>query len=395
MSAALNVVLLVSLGIALVPVCVLLAQAIGAALPRESLPMPDTPRPRLAVLIPAHNESVGILATLASVMPQLLSDDRVLVVADNCSDDTAQVSAGAGAEVTERHDSSRRGKGYALDFGVRHLESDPPDLVVIVDADCVVTPGAIDRIARTSASSGRPVQALYLMKSPKSASKMAPLAEFACIVKNRVRPLGFLRFGLPCQLMGTGMALPWTAIRSLDLASGNIVEDMKMGIDLARAGVPPLFCPEALVLSSFPGSEEGVQSQRTRWEHGHLAMILGEAPRLIRDGMAGVGSGLIAIAIDMCVPPLALLTLIVVLLLGLCAGFALATSLIVPVLIAGVALLSLGAAVVLSWLRFGSEVVPFRLLLLAFVYAFRKLPLYFRFAVGRQVEWVRSKRDGR
>src|SRR5882724_499826 len=214
MSGLLTWILIFVIALVLVPVCVLMVQVLCALLPRRSVTPPGIlRRPPLAVLIPAHNESLVIDATLKTVLPQLVNGDRLVVIADNCSDDTAHIAEANGAEVVERDDAFRQGKGYALDFGIRYLERDPAELVVIVDADCEVTPGSIDRIARTSASIGRPVQALYLMKSPKSAGTLAPIAEFAWIVKNRVRPMGFLRLGLPCQLMGTGMAIPWTAIR--------------------------------------------------------------------------------------------------------------------------------------------------------------------------------------
>ncbi len=256
MGIALTMLLLGLLGLVLVPVSVLLVQVVCGILPSPRAVVPRFERPSLAVLVPAHNEAVGIDATLRNVKNQLGDGDRLLVVADNCSDDTARLAAAAGAEVLERHDLIHRGKGYALDFGVRYLEQRPTQLVVIVDADCELAAGSIDRIAYVSMATGRPVQALYLMKWPDSARSTASIAEFAWIVRNRVRPLGFLRLGLPCQLMGTGMVFPWTLLSSLRLASGNIVEDMKMGLDCARAGFPPLFCPEAMVLSHFPASTD-------------------------------------------------------------------------------------------------------------------------------------------
>ena len=97
------------------------------------------PRGRLAVLVPAHNELVGLRPTLADLKRQLRSDDRLLVVADNCDDDTATVATSLGAEVTVRTDPTKIGKGYALDWGLNHLAKDAPDLVIIVDADCRVT----------------------------------------------------------------------------------------------------------------------------------------------------------------------------------------------------------------------------------------------------------------
>lgn len=94
---------------------------------------------------------------------------------------------------------------------------------------------------------------------------------------------------------------------------------MQLGIDCARAGAPPLFCPEALVSSRFPANEHGRRSQRTRWEHGHLAMIFGAVPRLLLDGVRNAGSGLAALTFDL----LALLVLISVALAALCAAHAL------------------------------------------------------------------------
>lgn len=377
----------------LIPVAVLLVQVV-CALPRR--PVSDAgvgPRPGVAVLIPAHDESAGLLATLWALAPQLHAEDRVLVVADNCTDDTAAVARRGGAEVVERSDELLRGKGYALDFGVRHLAADPPEIVVIVDADCIVMPGAIDRIIRLSGATGRPVQALYLMKTPIGAGRFARIAEFAWVVRNLARPLGFLRLGWPCQLTGSGMAFPWAHIASAQLASGHIVEDMQMGVDLARAGAAPLFCPEAVVESSFPANRAGTDSQRKRWEHGHLGMIVSAVPRMIAEGVSKRRPDVLALALDLCVPPLALLVMLAAAAF-LAAGLAaIAGASVGPLLLSALVLAMLVLAVGLAWVRFGREIVGFSTLLMAAGYALRKLPLYVAFLVRRQVTWVRSKRD--
>ena len=87
---------------------------------------PGTVSHRTAVLIPAHNEGAGILPTIRDVQAQLGPDDSILVVADNCTDDTAAIVQAAGVEVTVRADPVRRGKGYALEFGVRLCASSLP-----------------------------------------------------------------------------------------------------------------------------------------------------------------------------------------------------------------------------------------------------------------------------
>jgi cellulose synthase/poly-beta-1,6-N-acetylglucosamine synthase-like glycosyltransferase len=381
-----------------VPVVVLLVQVLMAwPAERPGAPVAKLPgpRPRLAVVMPAHNESAGIAAALQSLRPQLQAGDRLLVVADNCSDDTAAVAAAAGAEVVERHDLSRRGKGYALDYGVRHLAADAPAIVVIVDADCEVAPGALDRLVRRCAETARPVQALYLMHAPAGAGLKQRIAEFAWSVKNHARPLGFLRLGGPCQLMGTGMAFPWSLIHEAPLASGHIVEDMQLGLDLAGQGAAPLFCPQAQVSSHFPSTAEGMASQRTRWEHRHLGVIASQAPRMMWRALTRGRPSLVAMVLDLCVPPLASLVLLLVAWVGLMGGFFVVSGGALPLQVAAATLALLGLAVMLAWWRFGRRSVSLGELLSAPAYVLGKLPMYAKLLRKRQVEWVRTRRgDG-
>jgi cellulose synthase/poly-beta-1,6-N-acetylglucosamine synthase-like glycosyltransferase len=377
----------------LIPAAVLFIEVLLSTARIDKFPQMEDARPRLAVLMPAHNEASIIATSLRSVMPQLADRDRMLVVADNCSDETQTIAESEGAEVILRSDLVRRGKGYALDFGVRHLEKDPPDVIVVIDADCQITPGSIDKLARVGAQTQRPVQALYLMHAPTDAGLNLRIAEFAFLVKNQVRPTGLHRLGLPCQLMGTGMAFPWACINTAPLATGHIVEDLKLGIELARRGDFPLFCLEALVTSKFSISTEGSQSQRTRWEHGHIGVILSDAPRLFLDSVLKFDIKLMSMALDLAVPPLALLTLANGL-IWLCGGLLfLATKVAIPLIIATISLGLLTLSIFVSWGLYGRHVVSLADLGLAMYYAIMKIPIYARFLVTRQMDWVRSKRD--
>ena len=256
-----------------IPVTLLFIEVVAAiALPprKYSDRSLQAPRRRVAVVIPAHNESSGLLPTIGDIKAQLRTRDLLLVVADNCLDDTAAVAASAGAEIIERHDPERLGKGYALDFALKHLSLDPPAIVIFIDADCRVAEAAIDQLITACEATQRPVQALDLMIAPNESPINYRVAEFAWRVKNWVRPLGLNALNLPCQLMGTGMAFPWGVIRSAHLASGSIVEDLKLGLDLAQKESPPLFCPTSIIKSHFPSSIEGATNQRKRWEGGHI-----------------------------------------------------------------------------------------------------------------------------
>jgi cellulose synthase/poly-beta-1,6-N-acetylglucosamine synthase-like glycosyltransferase len=377
----------------LLPIAVLTIEVVAAICGRRIAFATSGARTPVAILIPAHNEEGGIAATLRSIAPQLGEHDRLIVVADNCTDGTRDVAKAEGAEVVSRTSLEKRGKGFALDFGLRYLRANPPDIVIVVDADCHVAPGAIDHLARVCANYRRPVQAQYLMHNQPNAQVRMRIAEFAWVVKNLVRPMGLGKLGLPCQLMGSGMAFPWMSISNMDLADAHIVEDMKMGLDLARLGVPPIFCPEALVLSLFPTHEEGIKDQRTRWEHGHLGIILSEAPRVFFQGLKAMDFSLMALALDLCVPPLALLLMLVVVFWLAAAIFFAATGFRAPLLIMSTASVLFGLAVLTAWASHGRRIISFSSLLSASVYALWKIPMYVQFVFSRQSEWIRSKRD--
>jgi cellulose synthase/poly-beta-1,6-N-acetylglucosamine synthase-like glycosyltransferase len=356
----------------LMPTLVIFVQVLSACLLKTSESQISQKDISIAVLIPAHNESSGIIATLNSIKPQLKTTDRLLVVADNCSDNTAVVALANGAEVIERHSLDHQGKGFALDFGIRHLEKNPSEVVVIIDADCIVEANGLNRIAAYALHHGRPVQALYLMYA-KSTNIKSKVAEFAWCVKNHVRPLGYAKLGLPCLLMGTGMAFPWNTISKADLANSNIVEDMKLGIDLSIAGSSPIFYVNTKVTSDFPLASEVQSGQRTRWEHGHLAMILSEAPKLFTQGIIKGNKNLLALAFELSVPPLALLVMLLF-------GYAAVTGMMLiiydigqfalQITLAGVALLSI--AIVMAWLGWGRNIIAFTALLLVTVYVLSK-----------------------
>ena len=168
-----NFLLLTMIIILMVPVLTLFLQVLLATLPKirhsSSMSTHELIVPTIAVIIPAHNESTGIINTLNSIAPQLKSQDYLLVVADNCTDDTANVVRDAfknhathwhsKLELVERTDQYLRGKGYALDFGIKHCQQSPPEIVVIIDADCLADINTIASLAAKCMLEKKPVQA--------------------------------------------------------------------------------------------------------------------------------------------------------------------------------------------------------------------------------------------
>jgi cellulose synthase/poly-beta-1,6-N-acetylglucosamine synthase-like glycosyltransferase len=391
---SIDVMLWVIALILLVPVAVLFLECSAALLSRRNATAEtNLPRPKVAVLIPAHNEAAGIAATISTILPQLTTDDRLLVIADNCTDATAAIARNMGASAIERQDTERKGKGYALDFGLQSIAAEPPEVVIMVDADCICQPDAIEKLARVAVVSKRPVQATYLMEQPPNPTPKDSISALAFLVKNLVRPSGLKQLGLPSLLTGTGMAFPWSVIRSVSLASGNIVEDMQMSMDLAVAGYPTIFCPDAKVTGCLPQQQEVAKTQRTRWEHGHLQTLLTQTPRLATASVQQKRFDLFAIALDLSVPPLSLLVAIWV------AAFAasllaatLGTSPIPAIFLALEGLLIL-VSIVGAWAKFGRNDISGLTLLAVPFYILWKIPLYLGFLVKRQTKWVRTERD--
>lgn len=363
---------------------------IGSAPTASEGPMPH---PKAAILVPAHNEASGIAATLASIVPQMGAKDRLIVIADNCTDDTASVARAAGVTAIERTDALQRGKGYALDFGIQYLKADPPEVVLMFDADCFAGSGCVARLAIDAQRLRRPVQALYLIRATGD-SLASRVAEFAQRVRNWVRPSGMRRLGLPCQLMGSGMAFHWSLFSSQSVASGHLTEDLQLGLAFARRGLYPVFCPDATVDSQAVTDREGAAVQRTRWEHGHLGTIFAEWPSLAYRSVRTLDQRLAAMAWDLAVPPLALYTAVLIVALTIAIATGIAGWGWWAGLVLGAALAMLIASIALAQRGFARDLIKLReIFLLAPLYLVRKAPVYFRFVVRRQVEWVRTKRD--
>lgn len=351
-------------------------------------------RPRIVVLVPAHNESTHVLPTIKCLLSQLQPGDRLLVIADNCTDDTAALSSQAGAAVIERHNADLRGKGYALSFGVDALRSDPPDIVVVIDADCTVSSDAIAQVSLQSMEAACPVQMLNLMRAPEGAGLRTRTLEFAWRVKNHVRPLGAYRMGGACHLMGTGMAIPWQQISTAKLATGHIAEDMKLGIDLALAGHPTQFFPGAQVTSFFPTDSAVARAQKSRWEHGHLETLTQELPRLLGTALYTGRVSLWALALDLLIPPLALyfLILVVIVPVGVFSGIFIPMYQLLAAITCGAAL-AFAVAIGLAWQRYAKHLLSLRELISAPIYALWKIPVYLAYAVRKRSAWVRTRRD--
>jgi cellulose synthase/poly-beta-1,6-N-acetylglucosamine synthase-like glycosyltransferase len=317
-------------------------------------------------------------------------ESLILVVADNCTDATAKEAKAASAEVLERVDPEHRGKGFALAFGRDRLAVNPPDVVVVLDADCWFLPGGLRPLAAAAAIHGS-AQAINLIASDLAAPPLVQISNFAMLIKNLIRSRATSRIGGAALLSGTGMAFSWPVFTRAPLATGDIVEDLGLGLALIRIGVRPRLV-EAAQVRSAPAAQVDTRSQRSRWEHGFLTTALKNAPRLLVEGLASQNRAMLAIGAHLLVPPLALLFLTSGLVLVAVLGVGAAIGVLGPALLLGSGLALASAATLVAWLTAGRKVLAPMTLLRVPLYALWKVPIYWRFLWRRETQWQRTKR---
>ena len=380
--------------ILMIPIAVFTVECLAAVLPlSEGTKTELKNRPQTAILIPAHNEADQIELVVKTAKKQLQDSDRLIVIADHCQDNTAQIARNAGATVIERIAEIDRGKGYALDCGLRYLEqNEPPEIVVFLDADCIVEDRALAYITCLASQTQRPVQAQYLMEQVDNPSLRDRVSTFALHVKNRVRFLGLNRLGGHCLLTGSGMAFPWSAIERVSLVGAVNADDMKLTVDLTLENAVPTYCEEALVVGRLM-KDEDAQSQRTRWEHGHLQMISVEVPRLMKAFLKNPRFSLLLLALDISIPPLSLLVITWLGAIAMSFGATFFGVSFLPTIILSLGGLLLFTSVFAVWSKFGTQDLPLKDVIAVPFYIIGKIPIYLKFLVNPQTGWLSTERD--
>lgn len=273
------------------------------------LPVPGKREPKLPfdIIVPAHNEEAGIGRTVENLgkidYPAGLR--RIVVVADNCSDTTAEKARAAGATVLERFDTVKKGKGYALAHAFeRSLADGKAQAVVVVDADTLVSPNLLHAFAARLEAGGRAAQAHYAVLGEKN-SWRTQLMAIAFAIFHGVRSNARERLKVSCGLRGNGMCFHHDVLRQVPHDAFSVVEDLEYGIRLGKAGIRVVYAHEAEVYGEMVSTEKASRSQRKRWEGGRRLIAKQHGWPLLRTSLAQRSFMLFDLAMDVLVPPLA------------------------------------------------------------------------------------------
>lgn len=292
----------------------LLTLAVASTLGHRQASVP-TGRPvnRLLVLIPAHDEEQLVARCVDSLLAQSYPRDRfrMVVIADNCSDNTASIAAHAGAEVMIRVEPGARGKGRALRWAMDQVlqTSDQPDAVIVVDADSVADPELLSALEAELAHGHPVVQADYTVLTDALSSRRTRLVAAGFLLFHRVRFSGRGRLGMAANLVGNGMLFSRAVLMAHPWSAFTGVEDLEHSIELRLAGVSIRFAPAAHVSGPGPATRAGELRQRVRWEGGRFHVVRTRLWGILRAAAAQRDPHLLDAALDLATPPLGLLAM--------------------------------------------------------------------------------------
>jgi len=233
------------------------------------------PRTRIAVIIPAHNESLLIERTINSIResyyPEELFD--IIVIADNCTDDTAAIAASNGARSLQRFDEEKKGKGYALQMAFESAVEEKWDYeaYLIIDADSIVSEGLLQKVNDYILSGFHVLNCVNLIED-SSGTQALENVRIAFVLRN-MRNAGIAALGGSAPLLGNGMVFSRSIVENYGWSAFSITEDREEWAYLYSKGVKTGYIHEAAVVSDMPDTLKDLENPRSRWDTGIMDII--------------------------------------------------------------------------------------------------------------------------
>lgn len=308
--AGLFAVLVIGLNLLALPfLLMLLFSAVSAMFSSRRTKLPPAPDSRFLIVIPAHDERVGIAQTVRSCRAQGYPAElfSVLVIADNCTDDTAAIAEAEGAEVVVRQTSDKRTKGYALEYLIERLQEsgrfDQLEALVVIDADTVASADLLRKFDAKIREGHDWIQCYYTVANA-DASWRTRLMTYAFSLVNGVAPFGLFKLGLSSPLNGNGMCFTTRGLRRVPWKAYGLVEDYEYSWIVRMAGEQIAFVPDASVKATMlEQGGEAAANQRRRWEFGRKEIKRRLFGEVLRDRRMGVLERL-ASAVELKTPPM-------------------------------------------------------------------------------------------
>lgn len=228
---------------------------------------------RFMAIIPAHNEEAVVGNLIESLKNQTYNKELydIYVIADNCTDNTAKVAKEAGAIVYERFDSTKKTKGYALNWFLQQkIEEDAPyDAFFIFDSDNIVDKNFIKNMNKKLCQGEDVVQGYRDIKNPTDSWITAGYAIFYWTL-HRFYHLARYNIGLSPLLNGTGFMVRFDVVKPNGWDTQTLTEDIEFSLKRIIAGKRLGWATDAIVYDEQPVGFKQSWSQRSRWTVGHI-----------------------------------------------------------------------------------------------------------------------------
>jgi cellulose synthase/poly-beta-1,6-N-acetylglucosamine synthase-like glycosyltransferase len=262
---------------------------------------------KFIVIVPAHNESKVIKRTLDSIKKLDYPEKKykTVVVADNCSDDTADIVKNRGVTCLERVDSEKKGKGFALQWVFNHINGEEYDAVVIIDADTLVETDFLRVMNQLLCAGEKAIQGYYDVLDPEK-SPIASLSYLGFVLNRNLRYKGRSRLGWSSNLLGNGMCFSREVVEKFEWDGTSIVEDIEYEMRLVLNGIRVVFAPEAKVYAEIPDSFKNSKVQRARWDLGKIQVRNKYLFKLVNEGIRQSKLIYFDCALELLIPPYSL-----------------------------------------------------------------------------------------
>ena len=239
-------------------------------------PFVENKEHRFMMIIPAHNEE-KVVGNLVESLQQLDYNRNlydIYVIADNCTDNTAQVAKEAGAIVYERFDEAHKTKGFALQWFLQQkIEEDAPyDAFCIFDADNIVDKNFLNAMNKKLNQGEDVVQGYRDIKNPSDSWVTAGYAIFYWTM-NRFYHLARYNLGLSPLINGTGFMVKFDVVKPEGWKTKTLTEDIEFSLKRIIQGKKLGWATDAIVYDEQPVGFKQSWSQRSRWTVGHIQCL--------------------------------------------------------------------------------------------------------------------------
>lgn len=228
---------------------------------------------KFMALVPAHNEAAVVGNLIESLKnqnyPKELLD--IYVIADNCTDNTAQIAKDLGAIVYERFDEKKKTKGFAMQWFLNQKikENADYDAFCVFDADNVVDKNFLNAMNKKLCQGEEIVQGYRDIKNPADSWISAGYALFYWMM-NRFYHLARYNLGLSPLINGTGFMVDFNLIKPTGWDTITLTEDIEFSLKNIAKGRKLGWATDAIVYDEQPTEFKQSWSQRSRWTVGHL-----------------------------------------------------------------------------------------------------------------------------